>query len=178
MKKKLLLHTCCAPCSGFLADQFKDDFDLTIFFSNSNIYPAEEYDKRLAEAKNYFLGRGIKFVEDNYNHQDWLESMSGLEDEPEKGKRCLACYRYRLQKTAEFAKKSKFDIFTSTLSISPHKNAEAINIIGSQIGESLGIEFMSGDWKKNDGFKKASEFSHEQGFYRQNYCGCEFSVRK
>lgn len=177
MKQKLLLHTCCATCSVFLAEKLSADYQVTVFFDNSNIYPKSEYDKRLKEAKNYFEQQGIEFVESSYDHQDWLMAIAGLESEPERGKRCLVCYRKRLLNTALYAKENDFDFFASTLSISPHKDAQNINNIGEEIAEEIGLNFLAGDWKKNDGFKKAMEVSRQCDFYRQNYCGCEFSLR-
>lgn len=177
-KPKLLLHTCCAPCSGFLAHQLLRDFDLLIYFQNSNIWPVQEYHRRLEEAKKFFQKEGLEFFEDDYDHEAWLESVAGLEGEPERGKRCEECYRFRLARAARFAQARGFDFFATTLSISPHKDAKVINSVGEKIAQEKGIKFLSGDWKKFDGFKNAMVFSHDQGFYHQNYCGCEFSLRK
>ena len=175
-KKKLLLHTCCAPCSGFLAVEFQNQYQVDIYFDNSNIYPEDEYQRRLQEAKTYFGKQRIKLIEVEYNHQDWLEIIKGLENEPERGKRCDQCYLFRLENTAKYAKKNNYDIFASTLAISPHKDAKKLNQIGEKLSQEYGIEFLVGDWKKKDGFKKAMKFSHQEGFYHQDYCGCEFSV--
>jgi len=176
-KKKLLFHTCCAPCSGFLVRYFSVDYQVAIYFDNSNIYPKAEYQKRLQEAKRYFEKQKISFIAVEYNHNDWLKFISGLENEPERGKRCEKCYLYRLENTARYAKENNYDIFASTLAISPHKNANKLNEIGEALSEKHGVEFLAGDWKKQDGFKKAMELSHQEGFYHQNYCGCEFSIR-
>lgn len=120
---------------------------------------------------------GIKFIEDKYNHASWLSAVKGLEGEPEKGKRCEVCYKYRLEKTAEFAKQNGFDVFATTLSVSPHKSAEVINRLGKELAQKYGLEFYEADFKKQDGFKKAMTLARELNFYRQNYCGCEFSQR-
>lgn len=175
MKEKLLLHTCCAPCSGFLSQQFLADFNLAIYFYNPNIYPEEEYQKRLQEAKDFFLEAGINFIAGDYEHQDWLKLVRGLEKEPEGGSRCRLCYQDRLSRTAQAAKVNHYDFFISALSISPHKDVQAVNNIGLDLARKLEIKFLAGDFKKNNGFQKAMAFSREHNFYRQNYCGCEFS---
>ncbi len=177
-KNKLLLHACCATCSGFLAKELAVNYEVTVFFDNPNIWPREEHDRRLSEAEKYFSDRNIKFISVGYNHEDWLAMVAGLEDQPERGARCLACYEKRLADTARFAKENSFGFFASTLAISPHKDAGAINSIGERIAGEIGLKFLAGDWKKNDGFKKAMELSRQCDFYRQNYCGCEFSIRK
>jgi len=160
-----------------LAEKLSADYQVTIFFTNDNIYPALEYQKRLKEAQQYFQGRGLKVVAGPYDHGRWLKFVAGLEQEPERGRRCLACYRYRLALTADFARLNGFAAFASTLAISPHKNALAINTIGEEIAKQSSLEFLAGDWKKQEGFKKSSALSRQYGFYRQNYCGCEFSLR-
>lgn len=177
MKPKLLLHACCATCSVFLAEELAKHYQVTIFFDNSNIYSELEYRRRLDEVKEYFQEEGFDFVVADYNHRDWLAKVSGLEKEQERGKRCLVCYDIRLKNTARFAKENGFDFFASTLAISPHKDAKAINKIGAEIAEEFELEFLAGDWKKNEGFKKAMELSRQCDFYRQHYCGCEFSFR-
>ncbi|MEI6288708.1 MAG: epoxyqueuosine reductase QueH [bacterium] len=176
-KPGLLLHTCCAPCSGFLAQKFILQYDVSIFYDNSNIYPEEEYNHRQAEAKNFFKSQSINFICPKRDHQKWLEGMLGLEKEPERGKRCKLCYYGRLKNTAEYASANGFEFFATTLSISPHKDVIAINNLGRALAKKYKIKFLAGDWKKQDGFKSAMEFSHQHDFYHQNYCGCEFSVR-
>jgi len=176
-KPKLLLHTCCAPCSGFLASQLLVDFAVTIYFDNSNIYPKEEYLIRRSEAKKFFTGEEINFVEADYNHEAWLKLVQGLENEPERGVRCEICYRQRLYNTAQYAVKHGFEYFGTTLSISPHKDVMMINRIGQDLSKQVGVNFLEKDFKKQDGFKHAMEFSHSHDFYHQNYCGCEFSFK-
>ena len=178
MMKKLLLHSCCAPCSTQVIDVLKEDYDLTIFYSNSNIYPAEEYQKRLAEQKKYVKIVGVDIIEDEYNEEGYLNFIKGLESEKEGGGRCLKCFEYRLRRTAKEAKKLGFDFFGTTLTVSPHKNSLIINQIGNKIGEEEGIPFLEGNYKKQDGYKKSIEFSRKYNLYRQNYCGCRFSIRK
>lgn len=177
LKPSLLLHACCAPCSGYLVSQLSEKFDVSIYYDNSNIFPKEEFFKRSNEAKNYFERLGIEFIQADYNHEEWLGFVKGLEGEPERGKRCNICFLFRLRNTAKYAKEKGFDLFTSTLSISPHKDAEAINNIGNALSKELDVKFLEGDFKKNDGFKNSMEFSKENNFYQQNYCGCEFSMR-
>jgi len=174
-KLKLLLHTCCAPCSAFLVKQLAKTYAVTVYFTNDNIDSQIEYDLRLKEARKYFVGQGTDFISADYRHADWLEFIRGLEAEPEKGRRCNLCYAYRLKDTAKYAKRHGYDLFASTLSISPHKLADQINQIGMELEDELGVKFLAGDFKKQDGFKNAMAMAKQYGFYRQNYCGCEFS---
>lgn len=177
MKKSLLLHICCAPCSGFLADKLSGHYDVSVFFDNSNIYPLLEYEKRRNEAKKYFKAKNIEFIEAEYDHKSWLELIKGCEKDKEKGRRCLKCYEVRLANTAKYAEENGFDCFASTLAISPHKDAKVINEIGRKLADQYLLEFIDGDWKKEDGFKKAMALANKYDFYRQSYCGCEFSIR-
>jgi len=175
MKPKLLFHVCCAPCSGYLSSKLGETFDLTVYYDNSNIFPEEEFLKRSSEAQKFFESQNINFILANWDHQKWLELVRGLEEEPERGKRCALCYHSRLRSAAQYAKDNGFDIFTTTLSISPHKDGELLRNIGRNLAGEYGVKFLDEDFKKNDGFKKAMEFAKQCGFYRQNYCGCEFS---
>lgn len=177
-KPKLLLQACCAPCSGFLVKKLAIDFAVTVYFSNNNLYPAAEYQKRLNEAQDYFQREKVDFMVAPYNHQTWQEAVAGWENEPERGKRCALCYAYRLTQTAKIAKENDFVYFASTLAISPHKDAQLINQLGQEIGQKQGIKFLIGDWKKEDGFKKAMVLSRAERFYQQDYCGCEFSLKR
>ncbi len=174
---ELLLHSCCAPCSAYVIKELQKKYKVTLFYFNPNIFPEEEYQKRLKEAKKYCQKIKVDFIEGEYNHQDWLEKIKGYEQEPERGKRCQICYKVRLEKTALEAKKLGFDMFCSTLSISPHKDAQMINKIGQELSEQYQIEYLASDWKKQEGFKKSCDISKEEGFYRQDYCGCEFSMK-
>jgi hypothetical protein len=180
-KPKLLVHICCAACGGYSAKLLSRDYDVYLFYSNSNIYPALEYEKRkddINKISSYLDFGKKKIIYDNYNHEDWLCAIKGLENEKEGGERCLKCFEYRFGKTAAAANKCKIRYFTSTLTVSPHKNAEAINKIGAEIANKHNLIFLAVDLKKDDGFKKSTELSKKLGLYRQNYCGCEFSKRK
>lgn len=177
MKQKLLLHSCCAPCSGYLVSELTDNFKVTVYYNNPNIFPAEEYQIRKNEVQKFFTGSGVKFVEEKYDHYNWLKIAKGLEDEPERGKRCILCYHLRLLAAAQYAKDHNYDLFASTLAISPHKDARVLSNLGRAIAKKIGLGFIDEDWKKKDRFKKALEFSQAQNFYQQNYCGCEFSKR-
>lgn len=172
MNERVLLHVCCAPCSTHAIAVLKEGADVTLFFSNSNIFPYEEYSRRLHELKRIAKELDVKMIEDKYDHNAWLQFVKGLEGEPERGKRCLKCFEFNLIRTGAYAKRNGFDYFTTTLTISPHKNAEDIFRIGKDLGNFLAIDF-----KKNEGFKHSVEMSKKLGLYRQNYCGCEFSRR-
>jgi len=176
--KKILLHSCCAPCGAHVIKELQKKYEVTLFYFNPNIFPENEYQKRLAEAKEYCQKIKIDFIEAEYDHNSWLEKIKGYENEPEKGKRCEICYKYRLEETVQKAQELDYDVFCSTLSISPHKDANLINKIGLELSKEYGIEYLESDWKKQEGFKRACDISREEGFYRQSYCGCEFSMRK
>ena len=173
--KKLLLHSCCGPCSTHVLNELKDKFDVTIFYSNSNIFPFEEYEKRLEEQKRYAKIVGIDVIEDDYNEEDYLEFIKGLENEKEGGDRCKKCFEFRLRRTAKKARELGFDIFTTTLSVSPHKNSQTITLVGEKVSKEEGVEYFPGNFKKQDGYKKSVELSKKYSLYRQNYCGCRFS---
>ncbi|MCX6812798.1 MAG: epoxyqueuosine reductase QueH [Candidatus Berkelbacteria bacterium] len=183
--KKILLHSCCAPCTAGVIEQLKDDFEPTLFWYNPNIFPQSEHDRRLNELLNFADDLGIKVLYGDYDYQSehkfWLKKIAGFEDEPERGRRCEICYRLRLEATAEMAAAinkyhpDSFDLFGAELSISPHKDSEMINIIGEKIGKKYHLNFLSANFKQNDGFKKSLEVSKSHNLYRQNYCGCEFS---
>ena len=173
--KKMLLHSCCGPCSTQVIEVLKNDYQLTIYYYNPNIDTEEEYLHRLSEEKRYCKEVGIEVVEDGYDANEFLVAVKGLEKEREGGARCPVCFKLRLKKTAEKAKKVGFDCFGTTLTVSPHKNAEIINAIGLEVGKEKGIEFIEGNYKKQDGYKKSIELSKKYNLYRQNYCGCSFS---
>ena len=183
-KKKLLLHSCCAPCSTAVIERLKDDYDITILYYNPNIYPEEEYLKRKQEEikyieilKNQNPATIIDFMDCDYDSESYYEAVKGLENEREGGARCAVCFKLRLDKTAEFAKENGYDIFGTTLTVSPHKNAEVINAIGHAIQEQKGIEYLVSNFKKQNGYKRSVDLAKENGLYRQNYCGCEFALR-
>ena len=176
--KKILLHSCCAPCSAHVIQELQKEYEVTLFYFNPNIFPEAEYQKRLAEAKKYLKKINVNLIEGRYDYQAWLEKVKGYENEPERGKRCQICYQMRLAETASQAKELGCSVFCSTLSISPHKDSEMVNKIGLELSEEHNISYLPSDWKKQEGFKKACDISKEEGFYRQEYCGCEFSIRK
>lgn len=188
-KAKLLLDVCCGICFAGVFEQLKDKYEITAYWHNANIFPEKEYQKRL-KAYQYSCSRVISTIVDSkdwsLNHKSWLKFVKANEysKEPEGDKRCLLCYQYRLEKVAACAKKNGFNLFASTLTISPHKNAVVINKIGLEIeGKILSSahddkpKFLTANFKKKDGFKIANKISKELNIYRQNYCGCEFSVR-
>jgi epoxyqueuosine reductase len=191
--KKLLLHVCCACCSTEVIERLKKDYDITLFFSNSNIYPFDEYEKRLNEAKKISKIMELDLYEDTYQSIEWemFVANAGLNSEDVKkneetnykkmqegGKRCELCFRFNLTRAAKFAKDFKFDVFTTTLTISPHKNHEVINKIGKELEEEFEVQFLEEDFKQEDGFKKSTELSKKHNLYRQNYCGCKYSMRR
>lgn len=183
--KRLLLHSCCAPCSTAVIERLCSDYDITIFYYNPNIYPEDEYKKRKAEQKKYIEiynaehpGSPIKFLDSDYLCEEYYSAVKGLEEEREGGARCAVCFKLRLSRTAEEAKKRGFDIFATTLSVSPHKNTELINEIGREIESKIQIPFLAENFKKRDGYKRSIELSKQNNLYRQNYCGCIFAKRQ
>ena len=180
-KPSLLLHSCCAPCSSYVLEYLSDYFDITIYYYNPNISSKSEYEKRVSEQKRLInemkTKNKVMFIEGEYNPELFFEISKGLEDAPEGGERCFKCYRQRLDKTADFAKKNGFDYFTTTLSISPHKNADKINEIGIDLEIINNIKYLKADFKKKNGYKRSIELSKEYNLYRQNFCGCVFSKR-
>lgn len=175
-RTKMLLHTCCAPCAIFVVQQLVEEYEVTIFFYNPNIQPDQEYQKRKDEIVNWATAKKIKIIEGDYELLEWQEAIKGWEAEVEGGKRCQICFELRLGKTADWAQKNNFEIFTTTMSISPHKNAQLLNGIGEKMSKKYNIKYLVADWKKKDGFKKAVALSKEANFYRQDYCGCLYSL--
>ena len=176
-KPKLLLHICCVGCGVYVSQILQRDYDVKLFFYNPNIWPREEYKKRLDEAEKIAKQYDLELIKGEYDHDKWLETVQGHENDKEKGERCLICYEFRLKAAAAMAKKLDCQYFTTTLTTSPHKDALAVNKIGEQAAAKNDLKFLSQDFKKHDGFKKSSALSRELGLYRQNYCGCEFSQR-
>jgi predicted adenine nucleotide alpha hydrolase (AANH) superfamily ATPase len=173
-RPKLLLHVCCAPCATHPATLLGGEFDVTLFFYNPNIDPDAECLARRDETIRLAEKWSLPVVVSDDDPEGWAEAVRGLENEPEGGKRCEVCFTLRLCKTFETATRHGFDRFTSTLSVSPHKNAALINRIGREIG---GSHYLEADFKKKDGYKKSCEISRSEGLYRQNYCGCRYSRR-
>lgn len=178
MKQSLLLHACCAPCAIYPIDQLAKQYELAIFFYDPNIHPRKEYIQRRDELKKFAKKQNILFEEGKYDTDNWFEKTKGLENEPERGKRCDVCFDIRLSKTAAKAKAEKYDAWATVLTISPHKDADKINMIGSRLSEQFAIPFLTHDWKKKEGFKIATKMSKAECFYRQDYCGCIYSKQE
>lgn len=178
----LLLHSCCAPCSSYCLEYLSEYFNITVFYYNPNIYPAEEYWKRVEEQKRFIeklpVKHPISFVEGAYDTDRFYEMARGLEDVKEGGERCFLCYELRLREAAKLAQEMGMDYFTTTLSISPLKNAEKLNEIGDALAAEYGVRHLNSDFKKKNGYKRSVELSQEYGMYRQYYCGCVFSKRQ
>lgn len=172
----MLLHACCAPCASYVLEYLAPYFDLTVLFYNPNIYPAEEYERRLGEVRRLIgiMDCGISLIEDEYTPADYIARAAGLESEPEGGMRCVECIGMRIERTATLAA-GKFDYFATTLSISPHKNAELINTLGYAAAEKYGAVWFPADFKKCGGYARSCELCREYDIYRQNYCGCSFA---
>ncbi len=174
VKPKLLLHCCCAPCSSAVIERIKEFFDITFYYYNPNIYPYEEYVLRAQE----FEKLGVKVVVEDYKHEEFLNLVKGKEKEQERGTRCQICIAARMDKSFHFAKQQGFDVVTTTLSISPHKDCEFINKVGEQLQEKYGIKYLHADFKKQNGYLRSIQICKDLGIYRQDYCGCEFSQQK
>ena len=177
-KKKLLLHSCCAPCSTAVLEKVTPYFDVTVFFFNPNITESEEYYLRLNEQKRFLkaaYGDSVELIEGRYFSKEFFYMVEGYEKEPEGGARCTLCFENRLQETAKIAKQNGFDYFCSTLTVSPHKNADLINKIGEKCAIENGVEWLYSDFKKEEGYKRSIEISKEYELYRQRYCGCLYS---
>jgi predicted adenine nucleotide alpha hydrolase (AANH) superfamily ATPase len=177
IKNKILLHICCAGCGAFASQLLAEDFKVTLFFYNPNIFPQSECDIRVQEVKIVAKEFNLNLHISDYNHDSWLNKIKGHEGDREKGERCIICYHDRLEHSVKFAKENGFDFFTSTLTVSPHKLANKIINIGKELELKYNIKFLAKDFKKQDGFKKSMILSSKLGLYRQNYCGCEFSRR-
>lgn len=182
-RPRLFLHSCCAPCSSYVLLYLAPHFKLTVFYYNPNIAPEEEFrkraeeQKRLIETLNKEFAFGILFVEGAYEPKRFRELSMGFEQEPEGGERCFRCYELRLREAALMAKEDGYDYFTTTLSISPLKNAAKLNEIGRRIGEEIGVAHLPSDFKKREGYRQSVALSQKYGLYRQNYCGCVYSKR-
>ena len=176
----VLLHVCCAPCSSYCLEYLSEFFDITVYYYNPNITKPEEYAYRLSEEKRYIALRTdfrhpVGMTESEYDPKVFFEAVKGLEKEPEGGARCEKCFRLRLEASAKKAKELGVDCFTTTLTISPLKNAALLNEIGEEMGERYGVMWLPSDFKKKEGYKRSIVLSHEYDLYRQNYCGCVFS---
>jgi Uncharacterized protein conserved in bacteria len=174
---EILLHSCCAPCSGAILEcLMQNGIAPTIFYFNPNIFPQEEYEIRKSENQRHAKSLGLKFVDADYGHAEWIESVRGLEEQPERGSRCLQCFKYRLLKTAEYAQANGFKVFTTTLFSSRHKDFNQITEAGNDAALKYPQTiFWVKDWRKNGLGERAIQISKENNFYRQRYCGCEFA---
>ncbi|UCG43985.1 MAG: epoxyqueuosine reductase QueH [candidate division WOR-3 bacterium] len=177
MKPKLLLHVCCGPCATEVVVRVQDEYEVVGFFYNPNIFPEDEYYKRLEEVHRLSALWHVLVDTGDYDHGRFLELVQGLEREPEGGRRCEVCVRMRLEAAAKAARANGCSIVASTLTIGPSKKAGTINRIGREACAGQGVEFLEADWKKKDGFRRSVELSKDIGMYRQDFCGCEFSRR-
>lgn len=181
VRPRLMLHSCCAPCSSYVLEYLSAYFDITVFYYNPNIYPEEEFYKRLDQQRLFierFPASGdVGFIGTQHRSEEFYAIAGGLETEPEGGRRCHACFRLRLKETALAAVKEGADYFTTTLSISPYKDSQVLNRIGGEIAAQTGVRYLYSDFKKKDGYKRSTELSREYGMYRQNYCGCVYSLK-
>lgn len=178
----LLIHSCCAPCSSYVLEYLSRYFRITVFYYNPNIYPPEEYGKRVQEQQDLIrqmeVVHPVKFLEGAYDTERFYQMARGMEQLPEGGQRCFACYELRLREAAGIARQMGADYFTTTLSISPMKNAEKLNEIGERLAQEYGVRYLNSDFKKKNGYRRSVELSEIYGLYRQNYCGCVFSMRE
>lgn len=176
---RLLLHSCCAPCSSYTLEYLANYFEITVLYYNPNISPKEEFEKRFAEQKRLIESMPAKhkitLIKGEYNYEDFEKIARGYEDVPEGGERCFRCYRLRLSRAAELAREKGFDYFCTTLSISPLKNSQKINEIGYELEKEYGVAWLPSDFKKREGYKRSIELSREYNLYRQNFCGCIYS---
>ncbi len=175
-KPRMLLHVCCAPCSSSVVERLEQQYDLTLFYYNPNIHPESEYKTRCDELVRWCADNSIALIIADYEPKVWHHLVQGYEAEPERGERCTRCYRMRLDVTARRAVVDGFALFTTVLSISPHKDALRINTIGGELEQELAVPFYPANFKKQGGFQRSLEISRQQGFYRQNYCGCCYSL--
>ena len=179
-KPTLLLHSCCGPCSSSVLELLVNYFKVDIYYYNPNIYPESEFIKRKNEQERLLkaLDNNVKFIEGDYDYNLYKEKVKGKEKEKEGGIRCKTCINMRMEQACKYAKEHNYEYFTTTLSVSPHKNSKMINEIGYTLQEKYNIPYLYSDFKKKDGYKKSIELSKKYDLYRQDYCGCEFSIRK
>ncbi len=176
---KLLIHSCCAPCSSACLERLKDHFSITVLYYNPNIGSEEEYEKRKAEQIRLLKETGwAEILDCDYDKSAFDNLVKGYENEPERGKRCYLCYKLRIDKTAQTAKEKGYDYFATTLTLSPLKNTAWLNEIGQDAESRYGVNYLFSDFKKKGGYQRSIQLSKEYGLYRQDFCGCEFSKRK
>lgn len=174
---KLLLHICCGPCGIYVAQKLRENYQVTLFFYNPNIWPEEEYRKRFNVLIHWNKKENFELIEGQNNQADWLQAIKGLEDKPEGGARCPVCFKFRLEETARYAKDNGYQYFASTLTSGRNKKATVIDPLGQSLAEQYGLEFIAADWKKQGGQEQSRKLSEELGLYRQHYCGCQFGLR-
>ncbi|MCL2828987.1 MAG: epoxyqueuosine reductase QueH [Oscillospiraceae bacterium] len=176
--QNILLHSCCGPCSTAVLERLAAQCPVTVFFYNPNIYPEAEYDKRLESQEKAVAGLSMAYpvtlIVPPYDPIPFDTVTAGLEEQPEGGRRCIRCFTLRLEETARFARRGNYTHFTTTLSVSPHKDAVLLNEIGAALGEKYGVSYLHGDFKKRDGYRRSVELARELGLYRQRYCGCRY----
>ena len=181
-RPRVLLHSCCGPCSSAVLENLIRNFEVTLLWYNPNLYPREEFDRRFATQLELIekmgLTEDVPVLAEGWTHEDYLARVKGLEGEPEGGRRCTECFRLRLVECAKLAKRCGFEYFCTTLSVSRHKDAERLNALGEEIGQAFGVKWLPSDFKKRGGEERSRQLSAQYGLYRQNYCGCEFSVRE
>ncbi len=176
-KNKVLLHTCCATCSAYPIEKLREmEYEPVLYFFNPNIFPPEEFEKRLNELIRYSKKKDVELIVDRQDSEGWYNCIAGLENEPEKGKRCSRCFEYRLLFTVLKTFKLEYKYFTTTLTVSPHKQSNVIFNIARELAKKYELTFLDIDFKKQDGFLKTLKIAKEENFYRQSYCGCEFSM--
>ncbi len=175
--ENVLVHACCAVCSAYPIEKLRElGYNPILYFFNPNIYPPDEYNRRLEELKKYAQKKDVELIIDQQEPENWYYAIAGLENEPEKGKRCLRCFEYRLLYTVLKAFQLEYNYFTTTLTVSPHKDSKAIFKIANELAQKYELKFLDIDFKKQNGFLKTMQIAKEENFYRQNYCGCEFSI--
>ncbi|MBR0208247.1 MAG: epoxyqueuosine reductase QueH [Oscillospiraceae bacterium] len=180
-RPRLLLHSCCGPCSSSVLELLTKYYDVTLLWYNPNLYPQEEFDRRFAAQLELIEKMGlteeVPVLAESRKHEDYLRRVEGLENEPEGGARCTACFRMRLLECARLAAQYGFDYFCTTLTVSRHKDAVRINALGEEVGKAFGVKWLPSDFKKRGGEQRSQQLAAQHGIYRQNYCGCEFSLR-
>ena len=180
-RPRVLLHSCCGPCSSAVLEKLIRNFEVTLLWYNPNLYPQEEFERRFATqmelVEKMGLAEDVPILAEKWTHEDYLARVKGLEGEPEGGARCTECFRLRLVECAKLAKRYGFDYFCTTLSVSRHKDAVRLNALGEEIGKAFGVAWLPSDFKKRGGEERSRQLSAQYGLYRQNYCGCEFSLR-
>ena len=180
-RPRLALHACCAPCSSAVLERLNEAFEIAVYYYNPNIAPEEEFRRRAEEERRLASEmplRDVRVVEGDYDPERYYALVRGHENDPEGGARCAICFEMRLRKTAEFARETGADYFTTTLSISPLKDAQLLNELGARVAEETGVKYLHSDFKKKDGYRRSCALSEEYGLYRQDYCGCVFSKRE